>query len=504
MSSKEIVLTKEQQESVNFSSGDLIVRGTAGSGKSLVLMHRALKFSHEAAKEGTQASIRILTYTNALTKYIKDVITANNVDGTQVEFSTVDKYGYDVFYAISGSRPKFIPETKNRYNPTCRTDMIQKALELHQAHSKTSHRFYSLDTEFWGDEFKWIKEKNLMSSEQYIESDRSGRGGKVRMSNADKAVAFEIFSEYCRLLNSAGYMDWEDMYIYIINHADSIPAHMKCDYLLIDEAQDLSLVKFKFAKLVTRKSVTIAADMAQKIYKTSFTWKETGIDIRGRASKALSKPFRSTKQIVCLAESLREFNRLHQTDKGEFTNSEIPEREGPLPSVISCSSAVAEREIVVNLIRRHKNDVVGVLYRSWNEKETVEGWLNGAGISFETVQNSAKGLDSFSLSQAGVKLCTMHSAKGLEFDVIILPLFVDSVCPSQKELAKADKEQEEEILVTERNILYVALTRAKFRLYLTFSGTPSRFLNEFGSDLYEYQDNYGKSLEKPERSELPE
>lgn len=486
-----IELTKTQRDSVEYEAGDLLVKGVPGSGKSVVLMQRALRFNLKAIAAKETKRIVILTYAKSLVKYTNELVDLAQLSQRMIDIMTIDKCCHAVYSQMTHKYKLFILQDYEK-----KAEYVDKAIQKHLDKNK-KHRFHDIDASFWIDEFKWMKEKNITSEAQYVNAERTGRGGKVRMTKEDKAVAYGIFHEYCTLLRQKNVLEWEDLYAYVIANADKIPESAKFDYVLVDEAQDLSYVKLKVAKLLARKSITIAADKAQKIYNTSFSWKELGIDIRGKASKSLDKTFRSTKQIIQLAESLLEVNRALQDDQSEFTDAVLPEREGPVPQVIGCKNAAAEQQMVISLIKKHlaNKDVIGVLYRSTRERSTIVKWLQAAGIPFEMIQKDV----GWSLNTPGVKISTIHSSKGLEFDVIIIPRFTQEVFPLSNLLENADQEQISEIKAQERSLLYVGMTRAKYDLYLTYSGTPSDYLADFEPEFYKYISNEGRLLVKPKR-----
>lgn len=491
-----IELTKSQRESVEYDSGDLLVKGVPGSGKSVVLMERALRFNKKAIEAKETKKILILAFTNSLVKYTEALVDLTGLKPRMIEISTIDKLCLALYRKMTGK--KFVYMIKN---DTERGELIDKAIQRHLDKTKKKHRFHDISSDFWAEEFLWIKQKNITSEAEYVGAERTGRGGKVRMSREDKAVAYAMFTEYCLLLSAAHKSDWEDIYTYLIKNAGKIPGEDKYDYILVDEAQDLSYAKLKVAKLLTRRTITIAADKAQKIYSTSFSWKEIGIDIRGKASKSLEKTFRSTKQVVQLAESLLEVNRAQQEDQSEYTDPVLPEREGELPQVIFCKTALDERDIVIGLARKYikANNVVGILYRSYSEYITLKKWLMNAGIVPEEISKQTE----WSLNKPGVKLSTLHSSKGLEFDVIIIPKFTEANLPLSSMVEGADQEQLEEIKAQERSLLYVGMTRAKYNLYLTFSGKPSCYLYDFEPSYYKYISNDGTLLPKPKRLFVP-
>ena len=350
--------------------------------------------------------------------------------------------------------------------------------------------------------FRWRRKREANTLQGYQEAERTGRGGGVRITREERRIVFELFQEYCAEMKKHRKTDLEDIYIRLIEASDRL-APYKYKYVLVDEAQDLSFVKLKVAKLLANDSITIAADKAQKIYNTGFTWKEIGIDVRGNASKTLHKTFRSTKQIVQLAESLSEVNRYREGDKGEYTDPVLPTILGEdYPFIIRCSSLADEKQFLAGLISGMMNNAVtiGLLYRNYSEKQNITSMLLSNRIGFEEIKKGGH----WSLRRPGVKLVTLHSSKGLEFDVVIIPYFNAIYFPVQADIEKADKEQVEEIKAKERNLLYVGMTRAKSALYFTYSGTESPFFSEFNPDYYNYVSSSGAKLEKPQRSFSPE
>lgn len=477
-STKEFILNKEQEACVVYDGGDLLVRGVAGSGKSLVLMKRAVLLNKKAIEEKKKIRIGIFTFTNTLVQYTRELIDLTSIkDDLMIEIDTLDTYCLKIYRSICRDNTQLI-------NDKTKDELISLALQKHYEMSKEMHRFYKVDISFWKDEFKWIKEKRLRERMMYIGSDRIGRGGKIRMSMQDKSVAYGIFVEYEKLMAKYGYFDWEDYYEYVIENIKKVDDSLYYDYILVDEAQDLSLVKLLFAKAMTRKAITIAADQAQKIFNTSFSWQDIGINIKGKGSKSLGETFRSTKQIIQLADNIISRNKNRLSAFGEYTEPVLPDKEGPKPIVIKCSDALNEKDVIqktiIELIADRKS-VVGIICRTRTDRSEIIGWLNEKNIQYEIVEKKSQ----WSLQTPGVKIIIMHSSKGLEVDTVIIPHFDYNTFPLHSVINKCDKDQEEELISKERSLLYVGMTRARQNLLITFSGTPSRFIKEMDTDLYD-------------------
>ncbi len=467
-------LTEEQKKCVNFSSGDLLIKGVAGSGKSYVILKRAIKLYNKKLKE---EKVVIFTYTNSLVKYTNDLISSKVGEG-EIEVLTIDSYCMKLFYKIY-NRP-FIRSKDDVYK-----EIIEKSLDEHQKKSQLNHRLYEVNISFFEEEFKWIREKCITSKKEYISTDRKGRGSQIRLSNSDKELVWGIYALFAKRAKMLRYRDWPDLYMALVKKIDNIPEDMKIDYVLIDEAQDMTVGKLKVIKALSRKSLTIAADIAQKIYKTSFTWKEVGIDISGRSSKSLSKSFRSTKQIVELAEDLMKENRKHSKVVDEYTDVVYPDVEGDKPRVSFFDSKTEENLYLVELLKKYpiKKEVIGVICRTQKTLYSLRSLIQKNGLDCETVKKSSNGDMDWSLLKPGIKLVIAHSSKGLEFERVIIPYLNDSEYPFKS--YKIDDNQLEEYLQIERSILYVAMTRARSSLVmLCEKNAYSRFIDEFESEHY--------------------
>lgn len=484
----EIKPSADQEKCINYSSGDLLVNGLPGAGKSVVLLKRALKYYKNSSPE-SKNEVFLTTYNNTLVMYTREVFRQVGIDETRMRIGTLDSYCSHVYSVLFGYFDSVSDSDREKY--------VMRALQNHFSISGTKHRFYDVNPQFWAEEFLWIKQKNIQSLQQYQEAERIGRGSSVRITREERKLVYELFTEYCEEMKRNGKIDREDIYIRLLNSDIDFTPH-QFRYVLVDEAQDFYYAKLKVAKLLARESITIAADKAQKIYSTGFTWKELGIDVRGNASKTLNKTFRSTKQIVQLAESLAEINRALEKDKSEYTVPMLPTVIGEdYPYIISCPNDAAEKEFLKKLVNKRLKEklTIGILYRTYKEFNEVKQLLDQNRIKFERVEKDTK----WSLMEPGVKLSTLHSAKGLEFDIVIIPFFNSMQYPLESTMEGADESQIEELKIKERNLLYVAMTRARSMLYLLYSGSVSPFLSEFNPDYYNYCTSGKDLLPKPER-----
>lgn len=484
---QEIELTTEQQACLKYT-GDrtLMVKGYAGAGKSLVLMAIAQKY---LAKYGLNQKnkVAIFTFQNTLVSTTKEFLHVNGGDEEGVIVSTVNSYLkaiYDELLRIGKAPRQTYPNTnkKDKDKPK-RLKCVEMALNKHQT-KYGKHRFHDLPYEFWLDEFDWMKDMNIGKDDldAYILYKRKGRGNKYRFSSADYATAFQIYTFYLAHQAATGQGDWADQPMFLIRNRHLIPDSYKFDHILIDEAQDLSLAQMTALMLLIRNDgdMIVAMDANQKIHGKHWTPKLLGIEA---TTKKLTKSMRTTIQIDNLAESVRSKNdkKLDEDDKNLRA---LPEREGPLPKLVHLEDQAAERKYVVELIKTYlkanPNMTIGVIAAKNSQIDLYSDWLTSADIRHEQVRKES----TFSMAKPGVKVASAFSSKGLEFNVVIIPMFAEGFFPYK--YTTDDEEEMEQYMIKMRNLVYVSMTRAKNILVISWWGNGgSRFIADMDERLYE-------------------
>lgn len=474
-----ITLTRQQQICVDYPADkNLVVQGVAGSGKSLVLVNRAIVIADTMRKKGMKPSVAIITYANSLVDYTDEVINADNLTRGDIDVSTLDSILFNIYYAMNNRRI-FKPQY----------DIDKEILDnILNGKARSSSRFLKPEyREFMGDEIKWIKERSifLKSSSDYETCVRVGRGA-VRPSASERKFIYSIYEAYYGKIAEKGINDVNCIYEELYRSKEDIPDNLKYDFIMIDETQDLSLNKLMLAIQLARKALTFSADKAQKIYKTGFTWKELNIDIRGQASKKLSGTHRNTYEILALAKSLAEKNPDKKSNPEDYTDAEMPSRHGEKPIKFEVSKLYDEGgkmlEIIQQIKRVNPDESIAIIGRSRKELELVKKILYVKKISYDEIKGSNK--DKVKILTPGVKVVTYHSSKGLEFDNVILPYLDDGSFPF---LPRGLSSEDIEDRYNEaRNLLYVGMTRAKNRLFMiSVAGKGSKLLLDLDKNLYD-------------------
>ena len=479
---QEITLTSEQEACLKYSGErTLMVKGLAGAGKSLVLMELARKM---LSKYGTEAEnkVAIFTFQNTLVSTTKEYLGVNNVSNDALLVSTINSYIkelYELLVKIKAAPRRNYPHI-GKEGEYQRINNIKSAQRTHKL-KYGEHRFQNVDPKFWVEEFDWMKEMNIWTDDLdiYQSIPRKGRGTKVRITKEERVIVFQLYICYCNHLEKTNQGDWADQTLFLIRHPELIPEQKKFDHVLIDEAQDLSLAQMTAIMMLYNKDMVVAMDMNQRIFGKQWTAKQLGIET---TTKKLTKSMRTTKQIDALAESIRSKNDALLSEDDRSLRA-IPERDGDIPILVHLDSQVAERKYVINEIKSYleQNDkiTIGIICSKKDHMDVVADWLASEGIEHEQVKREA----TFSIVKPGVKVASAFGSKGLEFDIVIIPMFVEGNYPYGYQ--PDDEERYEQYMIKMRNLVYVSMTRARFRLLITFCGNKgSRFIADMDPSLY--------------------
>ncbi len=485
---QEIELTPEQQACLKYT-GDrtLMVKGYAGAGKSLVLMAIAQKYLEKYGHD-QKNKVAIFTFQNTLVSTTREFLKVNCGDEEGMVVSTVNSYLKQIYDDLvsqgKAKKVSYLSNDKKSKDYQRRLKNAEMALNRHQT-KYGKHRFHELPYDFWLDEFDWMKDMNIGREDldAYILYKRKGRGNKYRFSSADYATAFQIYTFYLAQLEATKQGDWADHPMFLIRNAHLIADSYKFDHILIDEAQDLSLAQMTALMQLYRKGgdMIVAMDANQKIHGKQWTPKLLGIEA---TTKKLTKSMRTTIQIDSLAESVRSKNdtKLDEDDKNLRA---MPERTGPMPKLVHLEDQASERKYVTELIRTYlkanPNMTIGVIAATNYQVDYVfSDWLTSANINYEKVKKDS----TFSMAKPGVKLANTYSSKGLEFNVVIIPMFAEGYFPYK--YTPDDEEEYEQYMIKMRNLVYVSMTRAKNILVITWWGSGgSRFIADMDPELYE-------------------
>jgi len=478
MSLKPVKLTGEQKKILFLPPKNPIsIKGVAGCGKTTVALYRAKHLINTYNDLFEEANVAIFTFNKALVKYMDTLLPIipggyqenselllNVKPGMKINVTNFHKWAYHFL-----SNKNIQLKTLDSSQVYTKVDGVKKKYQMHRIAQKS--------VDFFMDEISWIKGRMINSEEEYIQIPRKGRGTEDRVTKNDRPIIWKIYQDYLQVMKAGGYVDFDDYALLCLKQLDDNDRVFS--HIIIDEAQDLSKAQLTVLnKLVFKstQSITIIADAAQRIYKSAFSWAETGIDLRGRNSVTLTKNYRNTAEIAEAAYDLLK----NDEDKADFTKGSLnTERHGSKPVWARFLSQNDEYKFLINEINKIRNDnsdcSIVVLCRNLKDTNIVFNSLRSNRIPSQFIKEDE--IDSFENDK--VNICTMSSIKGLEFDYVFLMELNDDIFPSRTGM---DIEDNKDIqIITERRLMYVCMTRAKQGLYMCSSRKPSRFLNEIDS-----------------------
>jgi DNA helicase len=480
MSLKRITLTGEQKKILFLPPTQPIqIKGVAGSGKTTVALYRAKHLLDTESNLFQEANVVIFTYNKTLVKYISSIksqipggyqensneVTNTKPIGLNIYVINFHKWAYD-----------FIKENGISLNDKTISDNKNIISNIKEKYFKEN--ISNKSAEFFSEEFSWMKGKVFNTKEEYIEAKRIGRGTEDRVTKADKEIIWDIFTDYNKYLREKNLYNFDDYALLCLQILAKNP-YKPYTHIVIDEAQDLNKAQILvISQLVSdeTKSISIIADAAQRIYKSGFTWSEVGLNVKGGRTVELKKNYRSTVPIVRAALSLLE----KEKDKSDFTNIETAVKGDEKPLIGYFINQGDEYNYILKELNKLKenNNIKStvILHRNREGVKCIELFLQNNNFKTENLQDV-----NFISENDYVKVSTLSSIKGLEFENVFIIDLNDDIIPYPKGFID---ENDDYHLSTERRLLYTCMTRAKDKLFLLCSNrnNPCRFLSEINSN----------------------
>ncbi|MBW6486377.1 MAG: UvrD-helicase domain-containing protein [Syntrophobacterales bacterium] len=451
-------------------NGPVRVLGGAGTGKTVVAMHRA-KWLAEKVFMGESERILFTTFTKNLAADIQgnlrklcpaDVmkrIDVVNLDAWVIQF--LKKHGYHYGLIFQG-------ETGSYW---------QNALNLAPAGLNIDESFYLQE---WT---QVIQAQGIKTVDEYLKASRVGR--QKKLTRPMKQAIWTVFEEYRAQLNAKGLKEITDAVrdarIILQNKGDILPYRT----ILVDEAQDIGPEAFKFIRQMIPESrgelkndLFIVGDAHQRIYRNRVVLSRCGINIKGR-SKKLKINYRTTEETRKWAVRLLEGKAVDDLD-GELDSQKGYKSllHGDSPEARCFHSFAEEVQFIDGYLKQLAKagidvNTVCLVARTNGLLKQYEAALQEKGLKTYLIKRSV----AEDRGAPGLRLATMHRVKGLEFDEVIIASVNEGVVPLQlPSMNDQSASQAEENESLERALLYVSATRAKKKVLMTSCGVKSRFL----------------------------
>jgi mRNA-degrading endonuclease RelE of RelBE toxin-antitoxin system len=460
-----IFLHPEQRKLVeNEFNGPARVSGSAGTGKTIVALHRAVHL----AKQNPDARILLTTFSealaNALSTKLRRLVSNQPQLGERLEVVAIEAIGKRLHTTLVG-RSKIA--THEHIAP-----ILSKA-------SKTAEKHKFSDQFLWTEWNNVVDAWQLKSWEEYRDVRRLGR--KTRLVETQRKLLWGIFKQVRMELDEQVFITKADIFAELAAHlakADLMPF----DYIVVDEAQDIGVPELRFlAAMGSGKSngLFFAGDLGQRIFQQPFSWKTLGIDVRGR-SQTLRINYRTSHQIRRQADRLLPNEMTDVDGNNENRHGTVSVFNGPAPIIQLADNENAEIKSVADwLVKCKEQEIkaheIGVFVRSADQLARAESAVRAAGFEFVCLN------DKMETKPNHVSTSTMHLAKGLEFRAVVVMACDDEVLPLQSRIESiTDYADLEDTYNTERHLLYVACTRARDQLIVSGVRPGSEFLDDFG------------------------
>lgn len=442
--------------------GPARIGGSAGTGKTIVALHRAVYL----ARRHPDARILLTTFSetlaNALRTKLRRLISHDPSVGERLEVHAIDAVGERLFERNVG-KPNLVARDEIRH-------FLGVAAGRVGGH-KFGERF------LLGEWDEVVDAWQLDTWEAYRDVRRLGR--KTRLSEQQRRILWEIFGDVRSSLRARGLRTRAALFTELAGVIAG-RANPPFDYTVVDEAQDINVPQLRFLAALggnRANGLFFAGDLGQRIFQQAFSWKALGVDVRGR-SHTLRINYRTSHQIRMQADRLLASEIVDVDGNAEDRKGTVSVFNGPKPRVASFGSPAEEIDAVAKWLAERIDEglnphEIGVFVRSESEVDRARAALDAIGLSHSVLDEHVE------TAHNKASISTMHLAKGLEFRAVVVMACDDEIIPQQARIESvADEADLTEVYETERHLLYVACTRARDHLLVTSGGVASEFLGD--------------------------
>lgn len=452
-------------------NGPVRVLGGAGTGKTVVAMHRARWLAKTSLQQGKK--ILFTTFTANLATDIESSlrkictpeqmadIEIRNIDRWVSDFLRRSRYPHTIVYENS--------------NPSYK-QLWERALTLKPPELGLPDSFYR---EEWQ---RVVVPQRISDQKGYFKALRTGRG--VALNRKQRSEIWPVFEEVRAQMHHQGLKTFEDAALDAVDILQRDQTRLPYQSVIVDEAQDMGPEMFTLLRHLVPEQANdlfIVGDGHQRIYRRKTALSQCGIRIVGRSRK-LKINYRTTEETRKFACAVLEGVEVDDLDGGVDGQQDYRSlMHGSAPTIQGYDSSKDEALGLARLIETLTaqaaeplvlEDCCIVTRTGWIRDE-IQKILNQEGIGTRVLDQKQDNRDI-----KGIRLATMHRVKGLEFRYVFLAGINEGVVPLKVALNNsADPVEQRQNELNERALLHVAASRAVKGLYVSFSGTPSRFLS---------------------------
>lgn len=449
-------------------SGPVRVLGGAGTGKTVVALHRA---KYLASQCTGQQRILFTTYTANLAADIQENL--RKICSIE-ELRKIEVIHLDAWVS------RFMRESGFSFQigyDDALAPIWEKALFLANTELPYDVSFYQ---EEWN---RVVISQEAITRDQYLKASRNGRG--IRLDRRKRLLVWQVLDNYQNLMKEHQIRDINTAMYECTKLLQGSSVKSQYAHIIVDEGQDLSDNAYRLIRALAgpehANDLFIVGDAHQRIYRNRPILSKCGINVRGRSS-ILKINYRTTEEIRHSAFSFLEdlsFDDLDEsTDSGTQCQSLT---HGEPPIIRNFPDANAEFNFIYTEIRKLQNSgillkEICIVARTKNLANDYLSLLTKAGIRSYAIKRNQPDNRNFD----GIRVATMHRVKGLEFKYVFIAALNHRVVPLAAAINHMDPISEKESITSEKCLLYVAMTRAQKGVYITSYGTCSQFLHQSG------------------------
>lgn len=470
------------------ANGPMRVSGGAGTGKTVIAVHRAVELAKRDKAGGQEPRILLTTYTRNLADDLRRQVAqleprlpfTEKLSEPGVMVSGLDRVARMILQQagakISPIAQEVIGQPRGRVLTYPRENVWQEVLTLMGDELPEGLR----SADFLESEYELIVlPQRVTTLKQYLRVRRPGRG--VALDRSKRAAVWKAMERYRDRSADLGVTSFDEQLALAaawLDHEAALGVPRPFRHVLVDEAQDLTPAHLQLLRALVEPGpddLFLAEDSHQRIYGKKITLSHYGIQVRGR-SRRLTRNYRTTRQNLDVAFGILDPGTYEDMEGQAEEHHYVSPRSGPEPLLLHATDRADELSKAAELLTvwleqdRDSDDsapeTIAILVRDRYQRDAVVNGLAQHGIEVRAVDREAAG-------RGRPVVMTMHRAKGLEFrKVLLFDVSRNAIPRSLRDQQYSDADRDDALL-RERSLLYVAATRARDHLAISWSGEAS-------------------------------
>ena len=470
------------------ANGPMRVSGGAGTGKTVIAVHRAVELAKRDKAGGLEPRILLTTYTRNLADDLRRQVAqleprlpfTEKLSEPGVMVSGLDRVARMILQhagaKISPIAQEVIGQPRGRVLTYPRENVWQEVLTLMGNELPEGLR----SADFLESEYELIVlPQRVTTLKQYLRVRRPGRG--VALDRSKRAAVWKAMERYRDRSADLGVTSFDEQLALAAAWLDqeaALGTPRPFRHVLVDEAQDLTPAHLQLLRALVEPGpddLFLAEDSHQRIYGKKITLSHYGIQVRGR-SRRLTRNYRTTRQNLDVAFGILDPGTYEDMEGQAEEHRYVSPRSGPDPLLLHATDRADELSKAAELLTvwleqdRDSEDSapesIAILVRDRYQRDAVVNGLAQHGIEVRAVDREAAG-------RGRPVVMTMHRAKGLEFRKVLLFDVSKNAIPRPLRDQQYSDADGDDALLRERSLLYVAATRARDQLAISWSGEAS-------------------------------